>query len=322
MNDVITTAGLTKAYGSLVAVDHLSMQVQEGEIFGFLGPNGAGKTTTIRMLVGLTTPSEGFATIKGYDIRKEIVKVKRCVGVVPETSNLYNELTVWENLLFMAGMYHVPKNERGDRITSLLKTFGLTDRSGAKFRGLSKGLKRRATIAAALVHRPDILFLDEPTSGLDVMSARSLRQFLKDLRETGVTVFLTTHYIEEADQLCDRIAIIVKGRIIAVDTPEHLKAVVQGTSVIEVAFTLPVEAINLEELETYGQVKAKDNTLWIQVSDVTKTLKVLTNFADGQGLEVVSMNTVKPSLEDAFIKLTGVESEVMLMEKERRGGGA
>jgi ABC-2 type transport system ATP-binding protein len=322
MNDIITTQGLTKYYGSLVAVDDLSMKVHEGEIFGFLGPNGAGKTTTIRMLVGLTTPTEGTATIKGYDIRQDIGNVKRYVGVVPETSNLYNELTVWENLHFMAGMYHVPKPERTNRITNLLTTFGLTERRGAKFGGLSRGLKRRATIAAALVHRPDILFLDEPTSGLDVMSARSLRQFLRDLREMGVTVFLTTHYIEEADQLCDRIAIIVKGRIIAIDTPEHLKAVVQGTSVIEVTFTSPVQPRNLEELEAYGQVEVKDNTLWIQVSDISKSFKALTSFADDHGLDVMNMNTVKPSLEDAFVHLTGVESEVMLMEKERRGGGA
>jgi len=322
MNDIITTQSLTKYYGSLIAVDHLSMQVHEGEIFGFLGPNGAGKTTTIRMLVGLTTPSEGTATIQGYDIRNDIINVKQCVGVVPETSNLYNELTVWENLHFMTGMYHVPKHEREDRITSLLKTFGLIDRKGAKFGGLSKGLKRRATIAAALVHRPDVLFLDEPTSGLDVMSARSLRRFLKDLREMGVTVFLTTHYVEEADQLCDRIAIIVKGRIIAVDTPEHLKAVVQGTSVIEVTFTSLVQPTNLEELKAYGHVEVKDNTVWIQVTDISKSLKALTSFADDHGLEVVNMNTVEPNLEDAFVKLTGVESEVMLMEKERRGGGA
>jgi ABC-2 type transport system ATP-binding protein len=322
MNGIITTHSLTKYYGSLVAVDHISMQINEGEIFGFLGPNGAGKTTTIRMLVGLSTPSEGTAIIQGYDIQKEIVKVKRCIGVVPETSNLYNELTVWENLHFMAGMYHIPKHERAHRITRLLNTFGLIDRKGTKFGGLSRGLKRRATIAAALVHRPDVLFLDEPTSGLDVMSARSLRQFLKDLRTMGVTVFLTTHYVEEADQLCDRIAIIVKGRIIAVDTPEHLKAVVQGTSVIEVTFTSPVHPNNLEELEAYGPVEAKDNRVWIQVTDVSKSLKALTSFADDHGLDVVSMNTMKPSLEDAFVHLTGLDSEVMRREKERRGGGA
>lgn len=322
MKDIITTQSLTKYYDSLMAVDHISMQVKEGEIFGFLGPNGAGKTTTIRMLVGLTTPSEGTATIKGYDIREDVVDVKRCVGVVPETSNLYNELTVWENLRFMAGMYHVPKKEREHRITSLLRTFGLKDRRKARFGGLSKGLKRRATIAAALIHHPEILFLDEPTSGLDVMSARSLRKFLKNLRETGVTVFLTTHYIEEADQLCDRIAIIVKGRIIDVDTPGNLKAVAKGTSVIEVTFTSPVQPKNLEELEAYGKVEAKDNTLWIQVTNVSKSLKALTSFADEHDLKVVYINTVKPSLEEAFVKLTGVEPEVMLMEKERRGGGA
>jgi len=322
VNDIITTQSLTKYYDSLLAVDHISMQVKEGEIFGFLGPNGAGKTTTIRMLVGLTTPNEGSATIKGYDIRKETVNVKRCVGVVPETSNLYNELTVYENLHFIAGMYHVPKKERAHRISSLLKTFSLTERRGAKFGGLSKGLKRRATIAAALIHRPDILFLDEPTSGLDVMSARSLRQFLKNLGEMGVTVFLTTHYIEEADQLCDRIAIIVKGRIIAVDTPENLKTIVQSTSVIETTFASPVATMNLEELEAYGRVEAKDNTLWIHVTNVSRSLRMITSFADDHGLEIVYMNTVKPSLEEAFVKLTGVESEVMLMEKERRGGRA
>jgi ABC-2 type transport system ATP-binding protein len=320
MNDIIKTQSLTKYYDGLLAVDHISMNVEEGEIFGFLGPNGAGKTTTIRMLVGLTTPSEGTATIKGHELLKEAVNVKRCVGVVPETSNLYDELTVYENLQFMAGMYHVPRSERDERIKDLLKTFNLTDRIRAKFGGLSKGLKRRATIAAALVHRPEILFLDEPTSGLDVTSARSLRQFLKDLRETGVTIFLTTHYIEEADQLCDRIAIIVKGRIIALDTPENLKVGVQGTSVIEVSFKSPVQPEHMEELKVYGRVEVKDNTLLIQVIDVSKLLKALTSFADEHGLEVVYINTIKPSLEEAFVKLTGVESEVMLMEKERRGG--
>jgi ABC-2 type transport system ATP-binding protein len=322
MNGIITTHSLTKYYDKLVAVDHISMQINEGEIFGFLGPNGAGKTTTIRMLVGLTTPSEGTATIQGYNIQKEPVEVKRYIGVVPETSNLYNELTVWENLHFMAGMYHVPKRDRGERITTLLTTFGLIDRKNVKFGGLSRGLKRRATIAAALVHRPDVLFLDEPTSGLDVMSARSLRQFLKDLREIGVTVFLTTHYVEEADQLCDRIAIIVKGRLIVVDTPEHLKAVVQGTSVIEVTFASPAQPIELEALEAYGHVEANENTVWIQVTDVSKSLKAVTSFADDQGLDVASMNTMKPSLEDAFVHLTGLDSEVMRREKERRGGGA
>jgi ABC-2 type transport system ATP-binding protein len=322
MNDILTMHKLTKYYGDLVAVDHISMRVQEGEIFGFLGPNGAGKTTTIRILVGLTTPSEGTASIKGYDIRSDLVKVKRCVGVVPETSNLYNELTVWENLHFMAGMYHVPKGERRDRIVRLLETFGLTDRKRTKFGVLSKGLKRRATIASALIHRPSLLFLDEPTSGLDVMSARSLRQFVKDLRELGVTVFLTTHYIEEADQLCDRIAIIVQGRIIAVDTPERLKAGDHETSIIEVAFAAPVASTDWDELDEYELVEVTDNRVWLRVREVSPALKAVTRFADARGLEIVSLNTVKPRLEDAFVSLTGVASEEMLVEKERRGGEA
>ena len=319
MKAIITLKELSKYYGILLAVNNISMEVKEGEIFGFLGPNGAGKTTTIRMLVGLTVPSKGTATINGYDILKEIVHVKRYVGVVPEASNLYNELSVWENLHFMAGMYHVPKNLRKGRIQRLLKTFGLTDRKGSKFGKLSKGLKRRATIAAALIHEPSVLFLDEPTSGLDVMSSRSLRQFLRDLRGMGVTVFLTTHYIEEADQLCDRIAIIVKGQIVAIDTPENLKAAGHGRLILKVGFTSPVEAINLEKLKKYGQIEVKDNTLWMYVNKVSEPLKALNRFIDDNGLEVVYMNTVKPSLEEAFVKLTGVEPEVMLMEKEDRG---
>ena len=322
MNKAVRAENLTKFYGKLCAVDHISFEVEKGEIFGFLGPNGAGKTTTIRMLVGLTTPSEGTAIVNGYDIRAVPVKVKGCVGVVPETSNLYDELTVWDNLMFIAGMYHVPKNDRNDRLQSLLETFGLVDRRGTKFGRLSRGLKRRVTIAAALVHDPKILFLDEPTAGLDVMSARALRGFLKELREAGITVFLTTHYIEEADQLCDRIAVIVKGQIVTVDTPDNLKTVVQSTPIIEVSFNQSVEASTVKQFDIVGQVAVKNNTVRIQSKKVFETIKTLTHFAEEHGLEIEALNTVKPSLEEAFVHLTGVESEVMRMEKERRGGSA
>jgi ABC-2 type transport system ATP-binding protein len=315
----VEVTNLTKHYGELVAVDHLSFQVKRGEVFGFLGPNGAGKTTTIRMLVGLTTPSKGAAIVNGYDIREESVKVKGCIGVVPETSNLYDELTVWDNMVFMAGMYHVPRKERKTRVQDLLKTFGLTDRKGAKFGKLSRGLKRRVTIAAALVHDPTILFLDEPTSGLDVMSARSLRRLMKELREEGITVFLTTHYIEEADQLCDRIAVIVKGKMVAVDTPENLKAVVQGIPVVEASFNHPMESSIVKQLYALGQVEVKGNMIRVQAKNASETIKMLMNLAEERGLEIVYMTTVRPSLEDAFVRLTGVESEVMKMDKERRG---
>jgi len=319
MGEAIQAIGLTKRYNDLLAVDHIDFSVRKGEIFGFLGPNGAGKTTTIRMLVGLTTPTEGTALVNGHDIRKEIIEIKRRVGVVPENSNLYNELTAWENLLFMTRLYHVPKSERDERVQELLKTFGLWERKNNRFGRLSKGLKRRLTVAAALVHNPNIVFLDEPTAGLDVMSARSLRGLLRELKDTGVTFFLTTHYIEEADQLCDRIAVIVKGKIVIIDTPEKLKVGVKKAPIVEVSFNSPIESLNVEPLKTLGQVAVQGNWIRIQAINVTETISVLTGFAEKSSLEIVYMNTVMPSLEDAFVKLTGVESEIMMMEKDRGG---
>ena len=319
MKDIIRTLDLTKYYGDLLAVDHLNFNVREGEIFGFLGPNGAGKTTTIRMLVGLTTPTEGTAIIDGFDIRSEILEVKRRVGVVPETSNLYDELSVKDNLLFMAGLYHVPRLKREERIRELLESFNLWDRRDTKFGKLSKGLKRRLTIAASLIHRPRIIFLDEPTTGLDVMSARSLRLLLKELRETGVTIFLTTHYIEEADQLCDRIAVIVKGRIVTVDTPENMKSTVRGIPVIEAFFDSPIDKSMTEDLSVLDEVWVEDNRVRILAEEISETLEALVNFATKRELKIIEINTVKPGLEDAFVKLTGVEPEVMKLEKERGG---
>ena len=316
MKDIIRTLGLTKYYGDLLAVDHLSFSVKEGELFGFLGPNGAGKTTTIRMLVGLTTPTEGTAIIDGYDIRSEILEVKRRVGVVPETSNLYDELSVKDNLLFIAGLYHVPRLEREDRVRELLESFNLWKRRNTKFSKLSKGLKRRLTIAASLIHHPRIIFLDEPTTGLDVMSARSLRILLKELKETGVTIFLTTHYIEEADQLCDRIAVIVKGRIVTIDTPENMKSIVRGAPVIEAFFNSPINKSMTEDLSFLGEVRVEDNRVRVLTEEIPETLEALVNFATKRELKIIEINTVKPGLEDAFVKLTGVEPEVMRLEKE------
>ena len=317
MKDIIRTLDLTKYYGALLAVDHVNFTVMEGEIFGFLGPNGAGKTTTIRMLVGLTTPTEGTAIIDGFDIRSEILEVKRRIGVVPETSNLYDELSVKDNLLFMAGLYHVPRLKREERIRELLESFNLWDRRDTKFGKLSKGLKRRLTVAASLIHSPRIIFLDEPTTGLDVMSARSLRHLLKELEETGVTIFLTTHYIEEADQLCDRIAVIVKGRIITIDTPENMKSTVQGIPVIEALFDSPIDKSMTEDLSILGKVWVDDNRVRVLAEEIPETLETLINFATKRKLKIIEINTVKPGLEDAFVKLTGVEPEVMRLEKEK-----
>ena len=220
---VIQTSNLTKFYGALLAVDHINFEVKKSEVFGFLGPNGAGKTTTIRMLTGLSKPTSGNASILGFDIHSGIINIKKLIGVVPEISNLYDELSGFDNLLFMAQLYGIPRTQRRKRAEELLKTFSLFERKDSLFRTFSRGMKRALTIAAALIHNPQVLFLDEPTVGLDVVAARSLRNLISNLHRQGITIFLTTHYLEEADLLCDRVAILVKGRILAVDTPQVLK---------------------------------------------------------------------------------------------------
>jgi len=249
--NIIQVSDLTKYYGNLLAVDHINFDVKVGEIFGFLGPNGAGKTTTIKMLTGLIKPSYGTASINEKDIIKQTVEAKRIIGVVTEDSNLYDELTVADNLRFMGQLYSVSKRERENRIIQLLNIFNLEDKRDVRFAKLSKGMKRKVTIASALVHNPLILFLDEPTTGLDVLSARVLRAMIRELNRKGVTIFLTTHYIEEAEQLCERVAIIVNGSIKTVDTPENLKLKTKTKSLEEafIDITKLMEEIMLEEKE-------------------------------------------------------------------------
>ena len=219
---IVIVANLTKLYKNIPAVNHISFEVKQGEIYGFLGPNGAGKTTTIKILTGLLQPTSGTATIAGKDIRTQIVEIKKTIGVVTEDSNLYDELSVYSNLQFVGQLYGVQRLEREQRINELLKRLGLEEKKEAKFATLSKGMKRKVIIAAAMVHSPEIIFLDEPTTGLDVLSARVLRAMIRELKALGVTIFLTTHYIEEAEQLCDRVAILVNGMIKTVDSPRNL----------------------------------------------------------------------------------------------------
>ena len=316
--DAIVVEELTKEYEDLLAVDHISFNVRGGEVFGFLGPNGAGKTTTIRMLVGLTTPSKGTATVAGFNIWDEIVEVKRRVGVVPETSNLYNELSVWDNLLFVSRLYHVPRVERAERIGDLLKTFRIWDRRETRFGRLSGGLKRRVVIAAALIHRPEVIFLDEPTAGLDVVSALSLRKFIMELRQEEITVFLTTHYIQEAEHLCDRIGIIVEGKIVTVDTPHNIKSSIGFTPVIEVLLSSDPGSSIVNVLEKYGEVYHKGREIKIITDNVMAALGSLLDLASERGIRLEDVATTRPSLEEAFVRLTGVSPDVMKLEKERR----
>lgn len=303
----IEVQGLTKRYGprekGVLAVDSIAFDVRAGDVFGLLGPNGAGKTTTIRMLTGLTQPDDGTAQVLGLDLARDLPRIKKRIGVVPERSNLYSELSARENLIFMAQLYGVPRPERGPRADRLLRRFRLEEKRDTSFGRLSKGMKRALTVAAALIHRPRLLFLDEPTGGLDVLAARGLRALIARLRDEGVTILLTTHYLEEAERLADQVALLVDGRIVAADTVAGLKSrVADGNTMVEIRYRDSMEP---------DRVRLHDN-------DGASGVRVALDQAETARREIVSINTIQPSLEDAFIKLTGLTAEVMLAEKGGR----
>jgi ABC-2 type transport system ATP-binding protein len=319
-NIAIKVNDLTKRYGQIVAVDHISFEVKSGETFGFLGPNGAGKTTTIRMLTGLSKPNSGNAHILGLDISSEIVKAKKCFGEVPELSNMYDELSGFQNLVFMGQLYGIPARERKERAIELLKIFGLSEKKDARFSTYSRGMKRALTIAAALVHRPQILFLDEPTVGLDVVAARSMRALIERLHERGVTVFLTTHYLEEADHLCDRIALLVKGKLLTVETPARLKAMAEEESAVDIQwkFEMPDIVAKLGQLLHDTRVVRVAGGVRIYGDNPAQILEATISYSHDRGIDIASVNSVKPSLEDAFVKLTGISPVVLAAEKGRK----
>ena len=316
MENIIQVKNLTKNYGNILALDHISFNVKKGEIFGLLGPNGAGKTTTIRILTGLSKPTDGEAYILNMDVKSQIAEIKKHIGVVPDVSNLYDELSAMDNLIFMAQLYGVPRHERKARAEELLKTFRLYERRNDLFRNFSRGMKRALTIAAGLIHEPEILFMDEPTVGLDVVAARSLRNLIKNLRYHGITIFLTTHYLEEADMLCNNIAILVKGKIIKIDTPNNLKAAAQEKSIIEISFDdNPSKFIEMlvKKIPEIKVAKIDDKKIRIyggNPDDIYINIAKLKN-----GIKIESINTIKPSLEDAFIKMTGLSPVVMAIER-------
>ena len=316
MNDAhtaIEVLGLSKRYGSeaqgVLAVDGATFEVRRGEVFGFLGPNGAGKTTTIRMLTGLTRPTAGRASVLGLDLVRDLPRIKKRIGVAPEASNLYGELTAFDNLIFSMQLYGVPRHERARRADELLERFRLTGKRNVLFARLSRGMKRALTVAAALAHRPEIVFLDEPTAALDVVSAHGLRQTIAGLREQGVTVFLTTHYLEEAERLCDHIALIVRGRIVTLDTVDGLKSQVQGSTAVEL--TLATEYGGAETRRVVGE-------------DVADVVRRALAQAEAEGRQVLAVNSVRPTLQDAFVQLTGLSAEVMLADRPSgaKGGKA
>lgn len=304
---VIKVEGLTKYYGDLLAVDHISFEVREGEFFGFLGPNGAGKTSTIKMLTNLLTPSEGRAAILGVPLDRKAVKVRERIGVVPETPNVFAELFCLDNLLFTAEIYGVARRERRRRAEKLLADFGLEDKAGVKAEKLSLGLKRRLSIAMGFIHGPDIVFLDEPTSGLDVHGAAAVREILLQMNRGGKTMFYTTHNMFEANELCSRIAVIDRGRIIAIDTPEKLKSAVSRSNSVEVTFDPPPSREAEEVLCSLPGVEMAticgDRVKFI-TPDPPLVLEAVYEFAKGNDLRLLSVNTRGPSLEDVLLQIT------------------
>ncbi|MEW6457563.1 MAG: ABC transporter ATP-binding protein [Bacillota bacterium] len=306
MPNAIEVSGLEKRFEKVPALCGLDFEVRTGEIFGLLGPNGAGKTTTIRILTGLARPSAGSALILGLDSARHMRAIKKRIGVVPDVSNLYGELSAVNNLRFVAALYGVPRAERAARAHGLLKTFQLADRADSPFRTLSRGMKRRVTIAAAMIHRPEILFLDEPTAGLDVGNARALRGVIAALRTQGTTVFLTTHNLEEANSLCDRVAIIHSGRILTIQTPQDLRAAALERPVLEVTVSGSAEVVAaaVRALPGVSALAVRGPTLRVETDNLPLVLPRLVEALDEAGLAVQEINTVKPTLEDAFVRLT------------------
>ncbi|MBR9692294.1 ATP-binding cassette domain-containing protein [Candidatus Woesearchaeota archaeon] len=300
---VIKVKNLVKEFDSLKAVDDISFEVKKGEIFGLLGPNGAGKTTTIRMLTGIFKPAQGNAYIGKYDIQKNPIEAKQLMGIVPEMANAYIDLSAFKNLLLMGELYGIEKEKRIRKAENLLKLFQLYEKRNQKVRTFSKGMKQRVILAMALMNDSKILFLDEPTSGLDVESARLIKNLIRKFNEKGVTILLTTHNIEEANQLCDRVAIMDHGKIIAIDRPAKLKHAIQGTSSIEVAFKEPVNK-DLLKFKGVTEVKKIGDKFKLYTEKPEDIIPILVNHSQKTKNKIISLNTFGPSLEDVFVKLT------------------
>jgi ABC-2 type transport system ATP-binding protein len=295
--------GLNRSKSTIRAVDDVSFEVLKGEIFGFLGPNGAGKTTTIRMMTGVLNPTKGKILVFGKDVWKNSIAIKQITGTVPEEANVYFELSGWQNLTLMGEIYGISKKDRVNQAEFLLKKFELYDKRNRKARKYSKGMKQRLLLCMALMSNPEILFLDEPTSGLDVQSARIIKQLIKEYNEKGVTIFLTTHDMEVANELCHRIAIINHGKIVSLDTPENLKKLTQEYKVIDFYFTNGVEEANIAKLNTIIEVQKVKEGFHVSVDDLHEAICEIVDFIKQNDLNIKELNTHQPKLEDAFIKI-------------------
>jgi len=300
----IEVKDLTKTFGSFCAVDHLSLSVRRGEIFGLLGPNGSGKTTTINMISGLSHPTSGEVRVMGYDVRHHSRQVRQILGSVPQETALYEELSAWTNMDFHADLFGIPRKEKKERITRLLELVQLLDRKDSRVSTFSGGMKRRLALARALLHDPQLIYLDEPTLGVDVQARRAIWDYILSLRDQGKTVLITTNYLEEAQVLCERLAIIDRGRLIAVDTPEHLKQT-YGGSVIEVETAQPSKATDaIRALSGVTDVKQDGTHLKIATQGINSVVADVINILSQEnGIKDIAIR--EPDLDEIFLLLTG-----------------
>lgn len=304
--NAIEIKSLTKKFNGFTAVDGINLEIAEGEIFGLLGPNGAGKTTTISMLATILKPTSGSAFVWKYSATKEKDSVRKSIGIVFQDPSLDDELTGRENLDFHGRLYGMKKDYREERIAEVLKLVELEDKADNLVRIYSGGMKRRLEIARGLMHTPKVLFLDEPTLGLDPQTRRRLWEYIKTVsKEEKVTIIITTHYMEEADFLCDRIAIIDHGKIVALETPENLKASLGGDVIyLESSDSLELKKL-IEGLPNVKEVKTYENKLQTAVVDGDKILPQIIDIANKHNIIVTSVELKRPSLEDVFIHHTG-----------------
>ncbi|HUW67552.1 MAG TPA: ABC transporter ATP-binding protein [Candidatus Nanoarchaeia archaeon] len=311
MNDlpIITVENLVKKYNGHTAVDGVSFDINRGEIFGLLGPNGAGKSTLISMMCCLLESTSGKIIIEGFDIEKEFFEIKKIIGVVPQEISLYHTLTAQENLLFYGKIYGLSGASLKNRVETLLEMVGLTDRAHDIIEGYSGGMKRRINIAVALLHNPKILFLDEPSTGVDPQSRRRIYDTIQELNRAGTTVLLTTHQMEDAEKLCHRIAIVDKGKLIALDTLQGLLDLVGENDIIYLmAKEFPDDAVeSIEKMNEVRKVSLDKDSMTVQLLHGRESLAQIIDILISAGTQVESIQIKEPDLETLFLHLTGTK---------------
>lgn len=299
----IEARGLTKAFDGRTAVDGVSLDIEAGEVFGFLGPNGAGKTTTVRLLTCLIAPTAGEASIGGFRLGQDDTEIRKMVGILTESPGLYERLSAWKNMDFYAHLYAVPEERRRAQIETYLRMLGLWDRRHDAVGGFSKGMKQKLAIARALIHEPKVLFLDEPTAALDPESAKTVRDFIAELRSEGRTIFLCTHNLEEADRLCDRVAVI-KQHIVGQGSPQELRRSLFGRkTVVHVASLSPEILQAVSALPFVQKVEPLDQKLIVSLADPEKQNPVLVRAIVDAGGGIQFVNELRASLEDVYLHL-------------------